>query len=42
MSMAEIYCLCEVPGSETRYGQLTEGEVAELYDLLQSQPGMQT
>ena len=40
MSMAEIYCLCEGPGSEKQYGQLTESEVADLYDLLHSQPGM--
>ena len=38
--MAEIWCLCEAPKHEKRYGQLTESEVAELYDLLHSQPGM--
>ena len=38
--MAEIWCLCEAPKHEKRYGQLTESEVAELYDLLQSQPDM--
>ena len=40
MSMPEIWCLCEEPKSQKRYGQLTESEVAELYDLLHSQPDM--
>ncbi len=38
--MAEIWCLCEAPKHQKRYGQLTESEVVELYDLLHSQPDM--
>ena len=36
MSMPEIWVLCDQPRAEKRYGKLTEGEAADLYDLLKA------
>ena len=40
MSMPELWCLCEQPTSERRYGDLSESEVEDLYDLYHSQPNV--
>lgn len=38
MSMPEIWCLCEEPKKQKRYGALTQTEVDELSELYDSQP----
>ena len=42
MDMAELWCLCEEPKALRRHGDLSEPEVAELYELYHSQPNAST